>query len=136
MNDGILLPLQMNAGGLMLDQIEVRCYETYIPSKGNMLQDVKRHWMYSILEIPDLGRTLSLAFSALSLARVGLVHEDQNLVAQSRSQYSLALTSLQETLYTPELAFQDRTLAAMRTLSIYEVRTTDTGVRITSLSVL
>lgn len=106
----------------MLEQIEVRCLETYLPARGSVAAEVKGTWMYSILEIPDLGRTLSLAFSALSLARVGLVHQDQDIVSQSRSQYSLALSSLQDALYNQELAFQDRTLAAMRTLSIYEVK--------------
>lgn len=121
-NDGILLPMQLNTGSMQLNQIEVRCLETYLPRRGTVAQEVKGTWMYSILEIPDLGRTLSLAFAALSLARVGLVNNDQEIVSQSRNQYSSALVSLQDALNRPELAFQDRTLAAMRTLSIYEVR--------------
>ena len=78
--------------------------------------------MYSVLDISDLGRTLSSAFAALGLARVGLVHQDRDLIAQGRSQYGLALALLQDVLQSPVLAFEDRTLAAMRTLSIYEVR--------------
>ena len=77
--------------------------------------------MYTVITLNDLGPTLSCAFAALSLARIGLVYQDQQLILQSRSQYGVALASLKHILNIPELAFQDRTLAAMRTLSIYEV---------------
>ena len=69
----------------------------------------------------ELGLALSSSFAALCLSRIGLTQNDDRLVQQGRSQYVAGLNALQEGLNTPGLAFQDRTLAAMRTLSIYEV---------------
>ena len=117
----IVLPREADVGFFVLNQIEVRCLETYLPRTGTVLSDVKKSWMWTILDLTDYGRALSCSFAALSLARVGMVRKDESLIMQARAQYSLALTSLQKALYDPELAFQDRTLAAIRTLSIYEV---------------
>lgn len=74
--------------------------------------------------MPDRGRALTCAFAALCLARTGLTGDDQDLISQGRNQYALGLKAVQDALHDPRLAFQDRTLAAIRTLSIYEVRFT------------
>ena len=72
--------------------------------------------------------SLSEVYNAVAAGRyytyvlLTLVSFNSGILSQGRSQYDLALTSLQQALYDPALAFQDRTLAAMRTLSIYEVR--------------
>lgn len=112
---------QPHSGGLILAQMEVRCLETYLPDNGAAVSDVKSSWMWQTVDLPARGNALNSACAALSLARMGAVRRDQELVLQGRKQYAMALTYLQNALYDSELAFQDRTLAAMRTLSIYEV---------------
>lgn len=102
-------------------QLKVQCLETYLPRQGGGLAELKNNWMWSIVERNDLGKALTCSFAALSLARVGLVLKDDRLLIRSRTQYSIGLTSLQQALYDPELALRNETLAAIRTLSIYEV---------------
>ena len=78
--------------------------------------------MWSAFTVSDHDRALTCSVTALSLARMGLILKDRSLIAQGRAQYALALASLQYALYDPVLAFQGNTLAAIRALSIYEVR--------------
>ena len=106
----------------ILEQMLVKSLETYFPTDGVVISDVKSNWMWQVTDLPSRGTVLASSFAALSLARLGAVNGDRNLVMQGRKQYALALTSLQTALQEPDLAFQDRTLAAIRTLSIYEVR--------------
>ena len=117
----LLLPRQVNTGPLILKQMQVRCLDSYLPQVGSAVPDVQSSWLWSTVAMSDHGRALAYSFSALCLTRVGIVLKDESLIKQGRCQYSLALISLQQALYDPELAFQDRTLAAIRTLSIYEV---------------
>lgn len=117
-----IIPMsQPHDGTLVLQQIEARCMESYFGSGGAVVPDVKTSWMWHIMELTARGKVLDSAFAALSLVRVGTVNSDKGLVIHGRRQYAFALTNLQKALYDPDLAFQDRTLAAMRTLSIYEV---------------
>ena len=106
----------------MLQQLEMQCLVTYLPQGASAGEEVKMSWMWSMLSIPNPGRALSASFAALCLARTGIVQNDQEMISQGRAQYARGLALLQQALYEPELAFQDRTLAAIRTLSIYEVR--------------
>ncbi|KAK3716317.1 hypothetical protein LTR37_006467 [Vermiconidia calcicola] len=76
--------------------------------------------MWGTIALTDHGRALTASFAALCLARTGNVLKDVSIMKQGRTQYAVALQSLQQALYDPVLAFQDRTLAAIRTLSIYE----------------
>jgi hypothetical protein len=77
--------------------------------------------MWTIIDLQAPGRALSCSFAALSLTRMGMVMKDEGLIRRARGQYGYALTALQSALYDPELAFEDRTLAAIRTMSIYEI---------------
>jgi len=122
LDNAVFLPYQVDAGPVILQKIEMDCFASYLPPNGGLFQDIRSNWMYTILSMSALGRTLGTAFAAFSLARVGLVNEDSSMLSQAQSQYATALTLLQYDLNTPERAFKDRTLAAMRYLSIYEVR--------------
>ena len=105
-----------------MEQIQMRCLESYLPRGGTAAQDLQDHWMWAAFTEQHHGRALTCSMSALSLARMGMVAKDQGLIASGRDQYAQALASLQYALYDPMLAFQDTTLAAIRALSIYEVR--------------
>lgn len=118
------LPQQPNAKRLILDEVGVACMNTYLPKVGSegAVVELKRNWMWMMLEMRDQGSALETSFAALCFARLGISKNDQNMLSRGRQQYALSLTSLQRALQKPEVAFQDRTLAAIRTLSIYEVR--------------
>ena len=70
----------------------------------------------------DQGPILQPAIEALCLARVGVLLRNQHLILTARGRYGLALTKLRNALSLPSIAFDPRTLAAMRALCIYEVR--------------
>lgn len=111
-------------GLFVLEQMQVQCLHSYLPRDGSAVQDLKNSWMWSTIGLPDHGRALTCSFAALCLARVGMVQGNQDLISQGRNQYALGLNAVQDALDNPRLAFQDRTLAAIRSLSIYEVRLT------------
>ena len=69
----------------------------------------------------DLGPALGPAMTALGMSRVGTVLKNQDIIHGARVQYAVALLELQSALYDPLTAFQDRTLGAIRALSVYEV---------------
>lgn len=84
---------------------------------------MKSSWMWAVVQqsASEKGLALESSLAALAFARVGLVLENEDLIRQGRAQYSLALTSVQQALISTEEAFRPRTLAAVRTLSVYEV---------------
>lgn len=77
--------------------------------------------MWTAIDLPNRGSALEASLAALCFGRVGLVNKDDDLLSKARGQYAIGLNALQHALQKPRLAFQDRTLAAIRTLSIYEV---------------
>lgn len=123
LNAGLSLPLQRRVGvaDFGLEPLLVRCFDSFCPPSGPISPDVKTSWIWSTLTMKDHGRPLACALAAMSSARLGLVHNDHFLLQQARARYMLALSALQCALYDSALALQDRTLAAIRTLSFYEV---------------
>lgn len=117
----VAMPRQAHSGRFVLEQLQVKCLETYLPPSGSVSTSVKGNWMWGTIALTDHGRALTSSFAALCLARTGNVLKDEGIMKQGRTQYAVALQSLQQALYDSVLAFQDRTLAAIRTLSIYEV---------------
>ena len=75
---GPVLTRQVDTGSVLLEQIEVRCLESYLPPSGSVVLDVKSSWMWTIVDLSDQGRALTHSFAALSLARLGLVRNDQS----------------------------------------------------------
>lgn len=108
----------------IVNQVGVTCLDSYFPGVGGAgaAPEIRGNWMWMTLDMSDQGRALATSFAALCLGRVGGRNDDETLMARSRQQYSASLNALQRALQKPELAFQDRTLAAIRVLSIYEVR--------------
>lgn len=117
------LPYEPSVGRVIGAQVEYSCLESYLPEVGSIsaVQELKSHWMWSVLSVSDRGQALEYSFSALCYARVGLFNADQEVLSRGRAQYALGLNALQRALQNPDEAYQDRTLAAIRTLSIYEV---------------
>ncbi|RJE23298.1 hypothetical protein PHISCL_04372 [Aspergillus sclerotialis] len=66
-------------------------------------------------------RTLEASSLALSTAALGRTFKDESLVYESARLYCWGLSELQRTLSSPRLAFDDETLAACLTLSMYEM---------------
>lgn len=114
----------------IVNQVGVKCLDSYFPGVGGAgaTPEIRRNWMWMTLDMSDQGKALATSFAALCLGRVGGRNDDQMLVVRGRQQYAASLNALQRALQKPELAFQDQTLAAIRVLSIYEVRVLHTLV--------
>lgn len=99
--------------------------DSYFPQVGSRgaAQEIKQNWMWMVLDLPDRGRALEPSIAALCFARTGLFKKDETLMNRGRTQYAQGLMSLQKALQNPGEAYLDRTLAAIRILSIYEVCT-------------
>lgn len=119
-----VLPTQPTVGRFILDQVGMSCLDSYLPTVGSegAIQELKRNWMWMILDLPNRGQSLESSFAALCFSRVGIIGNDEGVLAKGRKQYAIGLNALQHALKKPDLAFQASTLAAIRTLSIYEVR--------------
>lgn len=116
-------PTTPSAGRLVLSQVGMVCMNTYVPDVGSAgaMQELKRSWMWMMLDKTDQGAALGASFAALCFGRVGIFSQDAALMSRAHTQYAVGLGALQYALQKPHLAFQDQTLAAIRTLSIYEV---------------
>lgn len=64
---------------------------------------------------------LDNSLSALALTRIGRKLGDWHLLAQGLAFHGRALRELQKALWDPELAARDETLAAVKTLALYEI---------------
>lgn len=115
--------MQPATGHFVVDQLGVICLDSYLPAVGAIgaVDELKHNWMWMTLEMPDRGHALGSSFAALCLSRVGLVTKDENMISAARTQYAAGLMALRHALQRPDLAFQAQTLAAIRTLEIYEV---------------
>jgi hypothetical protein len=80
-----------------------------------------RVWLMHIPALTQLTPALEAAMMALSLARIGGVHDDEALVHQSLRFYHRALNQLQVALRDPGLVLDDQTLTVCMALGMYEM---------------
>ena len=78
-------------------------------------------WLQHIISYGESGPALQFSLKALAMTRLGWINGDAALSTRGRSNYGLALKSLQKALYDKTLMWQDDTLASAYCLSIYEV---------------
>lgn len=79
------------------------------------------NWTSIVLELPQDEPALNLAFSALSVSRVGRSNNDLRLVKESTKIYGRALKDLQKALYDESRMRTVEVLAACSILGLYEV---------------
>jgi len=79
------------------------------------------NWTSVLLEMPKDEPALDLAFSALSISRVGRSNQDVRLVKESTKIYGRALKYLQKALNDSSRSQSEEVLAACSLLGLYEV---------------
>lgn len=79
------------------------------------------NWTLVILELKQGDPVFDLAFSALSISRVGRSNHDARLVKESNKLYGRALKALQRALGDETRMHTDEMLAACSVLGLYEV---------------
>ena len=103
-------------------QFHALFWEEYAPSTGAVGRPSQFSvWMMEAMNLPDPTPALRHSLLALSVTRRGRKAKNDDLLVQGRGFYGQALQSLQQALYDPRLMWHDDTLAACRTLMIYEV---------------
>jgi len=112
--------------------IETQCralfWDLYLPHgvaevHDGMLQkcDHPPNWTSVLLELSQDEPALDLAFSALSISRVGRSNQDIRLVKESTKVYGKALKDLQRALTDSSRAQSEEVLAACALLGLYEI---------------
>ncbi|KAJ9649909.1 hypothetical protein H2198_010766 [Neophaeococcomyces mojaviensis] len=112
--------------------IETQCralfWDLYLPhgiaeARDGMLQKCNHppNWTSILLELPHDEPALELAFSALSISRVGRSNHDIRLVKESTKVYGRALKDLQRALTDKSRTQTEEVLAACSLLGLYEV---------------
>lgn len=112
--------------------IESQCrsmfWDLYLPHgiaevHDGMLQRCNHppNWTSILLELIQDEPALDLAFSALSISRVGRSNDDSRLVKESSKIYGRALKDLQRALLDPSRMRSEEVLAACSLLGLYEV---------------
>lgn len=79
------------------------------------------NWTSVVLELEQEDPVFDLAFSALSISRVGRSNHDTRLVKESNKLYGRALKSLQRALGDETRMHTDEILAACSVLGLYEI---------------
>lgn len=79
------------------------------------------HWIYHIITLASPHPALDHSLRAIAVTRCGLAYEDPILLNQGRRLYVRSLSLLQRSLYNPELAALDETLATVCIMVLYEV---------------
>jgi hypothetical protein len=79
-------------------------------------------WLQAAIAVAPTDSVLNNGLTALALAQVGRMTRQPDLLLSSRRLYTEALSGLNRRLNGGNECFTDTTLAAVMTLSIYEVR--------------
>ncbi|KAK9252701.1 hypothetical protein V1507DRAFT_212584 [Lipomyces tetrasporus] len=78
-------------------------------------------WLVLLPQFLMRTKALETASLAISAAALGRVHNDTTLINESLKLYTQGLRELQNALWNPKLMYDDETLAACLSLSLYEV---------------
>lgn len=112
--------------------VDIQCrslfWDLYLPHgiaevHDDMLDRCKHppNWTCVIPELSLTEPCLDLAFSALSISRVGRSNNDMRLVKESTRLYGRALKDLQKVLYDSSRMHSPEVLAACSVLGLYEI---------------
>lgn len=112
--------------------IDLQCralfWDLYLPRGVAEVHDEMLHrcdhppnWTSVLLELSQAEPALDLAFSALSISRVGRSNNDLRLVKESTKIYGRALKDLQKALYDESRMVTAEVLAACSLLGLYEM---------------
>ncbi|ETI24530.1 hypothetical protein G647_03899 [Cladophialophora carrionii CBS 160.54] len=123
----LALPGSVNRGAVE-SQCKSLFWDLYMPRGDTMCRDdfILRcghpmNWIEVIQNVPKHDASLTDAFSALSISRVGQGHKDVRLVHESAKVYGKALKELQLALFDANRMHSDHVLMACMLLGLYEV---------------
>lgn len=85
-------------------------------------------WLHTATTVAPTDTILNDALTALALAHVGRLEQRHELLHSSRALYTKALRGVNRKLGSQDESLSDTTLAAVMSLSIYEVRRSRTMV--------
>lgn len=118
-------PLRVPLGGVSLNPAKrQQLFEEYLHHhlSTNLLGPMQRRiWLLRLPNLPYLTTALEVSIMAISLAKLGEVHQDKALIHESLKLYHRGLIQLQKALWDPDLMFHDQTLAACVALCMYEL---------------
>lgn len=119
------LPRAVNPRNVVQAQIFQVFVDAYLPHAERGDSGRRKRSLISWVQVaPDLldpSNPLSSALSAVCMARIGRLQEDQRSTMESRVLYGKALSELQLALWDKTRMFRDDTLAASIALETYEV---------------
>ncbi|KAI9716410.1 MAG: hypothetical protein M1828_000352 [Chrysothrix sp. TS-e1954] len=95
--------------------------DIYFPKDVVARHDPNHIWLQQAAFLANPGSALRLSLRAISMVRVGFNRHDHTLIAQGRETYVCALRELQNALGHDVKMKEDRTLAACRVLTMYEL---------------
>jgi hypothetical protein len=78
-------------------------------------------WLQALAPLQGTNSSFDIAMSALSMVRFGRQSGNEKLRREGLTYYGKALEGLQKVLSNEELVFEEQTLAASMTLSVFEV---------------
>ena len=115
------VPKTIDSSPIFEDEIIRTFMQYFLPSNVSERSSSSQQWLYQAVAQAQKDTALHLALGALSLARVGHIQKDKQLITQGQTVYCRALPALQRALYDQRFMWDETILAAGRTLEKYEV---------------
>lgn len=116
------IPIQITSTIVLREKLISLFLDMYLPAGFHLPGPSPIKWLNEALSLTNPGQVLSLSIQALSTTRVGRIGWDDLLTKQGNMLYVHALRELRKVLWDKHLMWRDETLAAARSLAVYEVR--------------
>ena len=121
------MPLEMPTTIVLRDMLVSLFLDMYLPAGFHLPSPSPITRPNEALSLNNPGQVLSLSIQALSTTQLGRISGDEVLTKQGNMLYVHALRELRIELWDRQLMCRDETLAAARTLDIYEVSEMNTS---------
>lgn len=118
--DLVQIPPQQIFKGQIFAQFLEQCTPKHLFSREMQAQR-RRNWMLQALELPQLDPALEHAMLATCSARLGKYNNDQVMVHQSLSEYTVSLRELRRAVLNPVTQQSEQNIAACLALLMYEI---------------
>ncbi|MCJ1308126.1 hypothetical protein MMC25_001778 [Agyrium rufum] len=114
-------PLIIDPTAVYQQQLIGLFVSTYLPSPDQRFRTQTPSWLAQAFSIARPTSALRLALSALSVTKIGRMHNDEALIKQGSNCYVLGLREIQIALLNEQLMWNEETLAASRALANFEL---------------
>lgn len=120
------MPFQTSSTIVLREKLVSLFLDIYLPACFHLPGPSPITWLNEALSLNNQGLVLSLLIQALSTTRARRIGGDDLLTKQGIMLYVHALRERRKALSDRHLMWRDETLAAARTLGVYEVSETNT----------